>query len=64
MADKIGDNLALLVFLLLTVIAVAPSPIFAGVEGEEKVGLAEEDDEAGAWTVMCKHLKYKTHKLI
>ena len=29
----------------------------AGVEGDENVGRVEEQDDAGACTVICKHLK-------
>ena len=44
--------------LLLLTLNEAPSSVtLAGVEGEENVGRVEEEDDAGAWTVICKHLK-------
>ena len=46
--------------LLLLTLSDAPlSVIFAGVEGDENVGLPEEEDVAGACTVICKHLKVR-----
>ena len=50
--------------LLLTLSGAPLSDIFAGVEGEENVGLAEDDDEAGACTVICKHLKVRNVRII
>ena len=50
--------------LLLTLSDVPLSVIFAGVEGDENVGLVEEDDDAGACTVICKHLKLRDIVLI
>ena len=56
-ADKIGEE----DFPYLSPLALIPSedavPVaFAGVEGDEKVGLADEEEDTGACTVMCKHL--------
>ena len=43
--------------LLLTLNDAPPSVTLAGVEGDENVGRVEEHDDAGACTVMCKHLE-------
>ena len=59
MADNIGKDFVLTDLLLLTLSGAPLSVIFAGVEGDENVGLPEEDDDAGACTVICKHLKVR-----
>ena len=44
--------------LLPLTLRADPLPVtLAGVEGDENVGRADEAEEAGACTVICKHLK-------
>ena len=52
-----GEDLAVTDRLLLTLNDAPSFVTFAGVEGDENVGRVEEQDDAGACTVLCKHLK-------
>lgn len=59
-----GEDLVLTCLLPLTLRA-DPLPVtFAGVEGDEKVGRADEEEEDGACTVICKHLKKIVYNLM
>ena len=56
-ADKIGEDDFPYLSPLALILSEDPVPVaFAGVEGDEKVGLDDEEEDAGACTVMCKHL--------
>ena len=52
-----GKDLVAVDRLLLTLNDAPSFVTFAGVEGDENVGRVEEQDDAGACTVICKHLK-------